>query len=191
MNIAGIAEERVRDQGEQVSLIYEGKEFTNVEMLTRKPQAGPDPQGSRGEAGRPGHPPDPQLPGGAPGVLGRLEARGAWSCRSTTWSGRRRPPTSTRIRARRCSSAARPFSPRSGRAGEGTRPGDRDSHDADAPQGFLSYPQLVGESPEETEVEDTDDDDLAALIYTAGHDGPPQGGDAHPFQPVLERPDAV
>ncbi len=34
MNIAGIAEERVRQQGEQVSLIYEGKEFTNVEMLS-------------------------------------------------------------------------------------------------------------------------------------------------------------
>ena len=33
MNIAGIAEERTKEQGERVSLIYEGKEITNVEMI--------------------------------------------------------------------------------------------------------------------------------------------------------------
>ena len=33
MNLAGFAEERVEEQGERLSLIYEGKEITNVEML--------------------------------------------------------------------------------------------------------------------------------------------------------------
>lgn len=33
MNIAGIAEERVKEQGELLSLIYDGKEITNVEMI--------------------------------------------------------------------------------------------------------------------------------------------------------------
>ena len=33
MNIAKISEERVRQQGEQVTLIFEGREITNLEML--------------------------------------------------------------------------------------------------------------------------------------------------------------
>ncbi|MGZ3514438.1 MAG: AMP-binding protein, partial [Thermodesulfobacteriota bacterium] len=33
MNLAGIAEERMKQEGERVSLFYEGKEITNVEMI--------------------------------------------------------------------------------------------------------------------------------------------------------------
>jgi hypothetical protein len=32
MNLAGVAEERVREQGERLSLFCEGREITNLEM---------------------------------------------------------------------------------------------------------------------------------------------------------------
>jgi long-chain acyl-CoA synthetase len=47
--------------------------------------------------------------------------------------------------------------------------------DPEAPPGFLSYHQLIEKSPEEMEIVDMDDDELAALIYTAGTTGRPKG----------------
>ncbi|MRR15957.1 MAG: long-chain fatty acid--CoA ligase [Deltaproteobacteria bacterium] len=45
----------------------------------------------------------------------------------------------------------------------------------DAPEGTLSYRTLVEASPEETAIVDTADDDIAALIYTAGTTGKSKG----------------
>ena len=47
--------------------------------------------------------------------------------------------------------------------------------DKDAPAGTLSFSALVEKHEELPEVEDTADDDLAALIYTAGTTGTPKG----------------
>ena len=47
--------------------------------------------------------------------------------------------------------------------------------DEDAPEGTYSFPKLVNESPEETSIADTSDDDIAALIYTAGTTGKAKG----------------
>ena len=45
----------------------------------------------------------------------------------------------------------------------------------DAPEGTFSYRALTGAAGEETQIVDTNDDDIAALIYTAGTTGKPQG----------------
>ena len=37
MNLAGVAEQRVKEQGEQPSLLYEGRGITNVEMVRGLP----------------------------------------------------------------------------------------------------------------------------------------------------------
>ena len=47
--------------------------------------------------------------------------------------------------------------------------------DPEVPPGFLSYPRVVEKSPEEMEVADMGDDELAALVYTAGTTGRPKG----------------
>ena len=47
--------------------------------------------------------------------------------------------------------------------------------DKDVPYGTLSYGQLVEESPEEPDVVETGADEIAALIYTAGTTGRPKG----------------
>lgn len=47
--------------------------------------------------------------------------------------------------------------------------------DREVPDGILSYHDLIEKEGAEIEVEPTDDDDLAALIYTAGTTGQPKG----------------
>ena len=47
--------------------------------------------------------------------------------------------------------------------------------DEEIPPHTLSYRTLVAESSDELEMEDTEDDELAALIYTAGTTGVPKG----------------
>lgn len=45
----------------------------------------------------------------------------------------------------------------------------------EAVEGTFSYYSLVDQSPEDASIVDTDDDDIAALIYTAGTTGRPKG----------------
>ena len=47
--------------------------------------------------------------------------------------------------------------------------------DEDNPPGTLSFQEILKERPDTIEIEDTDEDDLAALIYTAGTTGQPKG----------------
>jgi long-chain acyl-CoA synthetase len=47
--------------------------------------------------------------------------------------------------------------------------------DADTPEGTLSFHKLVAEQSDQITIEPTHDDDLAALIYTAGTTGVPKG----------------
>ncbi len=47
--------------------------------------------------------------------------------------------------------------------------------DGDSPQGSLSYRRLIETSADSAGLADTGDDELAALIYTAGTTGGPKG----------------
>ena len=175
MNIAGIAEERVRQQGEQVSLIYEGKEFTNVGMLSasrRLARTLKDLGVKRGDRVI------LQIPN-CPEVLQGFSA--VWRLGGVVVPinylvGEEETAYIYQDSGAKVLISNSAFLPK-------ILPGLAKSPsletviltDADAPRGFLSYPKIVGESPEETEVEDTADDDLAALIYTAGTTGRPKG----------------
>jgi len=85
--------------GEQVSLFYEGREITNVEMLRVSRRLARTLK-DLGSSGGPGHPADAQLPEVIQG-FGAAWRIGAVVVPINYLVGRRKPLTSTRTRARR------------------------------------------------------------------------------------------
>ncbi len=175
MNIAGIAEERVKEQGERLSLIYEGKEMTNVEMIRASRRLARTlkdlgvNQGDRVIL---------QMPN-CPEVLqsfGAIWRIGAVVVPVNYLVGEEETAYIYQDSGAKVVISSSAFLPKI-RAAKAKAPGLETVIliDPEVPQGFLSYPHLVEKKPEEMEVVDMDDDELAALIYTAGTTGWPKG----------------
>ena len=175
MNIAGIAEERVKEQGEQLSLIYEGREITNVEMMQatrRLARALKDLGVKRGDRIILQMPNCPEV----------LQAFGAiWKIGAVVLPinylvGEEETAYIYQDSGAKVVISRSDFLPKI-RAAQVKAPALETVIlvDPEVPQGFLSYPHLVEKRPEEMEVVDMGDDELAALIYTAGTTGRPKG----------------
>ncbi len=175
MNLAGISEERVKEQGEQLSLFYEGKEITNVEMLRasrRMARALKDLGVKRGDRVILQMPNCPEVLQGF-GAIWRI---GAVVVPINYLVGEEETAYIYQDSGAKVVISSPAFLPKI-RVGQTKAPGLETVILAgpDIPPGFLSYPRLIEKSREETEVVDLGDDELAALIYTAGTTGRPKG----------------
>ena len=175
MNLAGIAEERAKEQGERLSLIYEGKGITNVEMIRASrslARALKDLGVKRGDRVI------LQMPN-CPEVLqsfGAIWRIGAVAVPINYLVGEEETAYIYQDSGAKMVISSSAFLPKI-QAGK-AKACDLETVilvDPEVPQGFLSYPHLIEKSVEEAEVVDMDDDELAALIYTAGTTGRPKG----------------
>jgi len=175
MNLAGIAEAKVEEEGERISLIYEGREITNAEMLraSRKLARALNDLGvKRGDRVI------LQMPN-CPEVLQSFTAIwriGAVVVPINYLVGEEETAYIYQDSGAKVVISSSAFLPKI-RAGRERAPGLENVIlvDPDVPPGFLSYSRLVEKGPEETEVVDMADEELAALIYTAGTTGRPKG----------------
>ena len=175
MNLAGIAEEGMKEEGERVILIYEGKEITNVEIIraSRKlARALKDLGVKRGDRVILQMPNCPEVLQGF-GAIWRI---GAVAVPINYLVGEEETAHIYLDSGSKVVISSSAFLSKI-RAGKAKAPGLETVIlvDSEAPQGFLSYPHLLEKTSEETGVEDMDADELAALIYTAGTTGWPKG----------------
>lgn len=175
MNIAGIAEERAKEQGERLNLIYEGKGITNVEMIrASRSLAG----ALKGLGVKRGDRVILQMPN-CPEVLqsfGAIWRIGAVAVPINYLVGEDETAYIYQDSGAKVVISSSAFLPKI-RVGKATACDLKTVIlvDSEVPQGFLSYPHLIERNAEETEVVDMGDDELAALIYTAGTTGRPKG----------------
>jgi len=175
MNLAGIAEEKMREEGERVTLIYEGREITNVEMIRasrRLARALKDLGVKRGDRVILQMPNCPEVLQG----FGAIWSIGAVAVPINYLVGEEETTYIYQDSGAKVVVSSSVFLPKI-QAGKAKAPGLETVIlvDPEVPQGFLSYPRLLEKKSEETGVVDMDDDELAALIYTAGTTGRPKG----------------
>ena len=175
MNLAGIAEERMKQEGERVPLIYEGKEITNVEMIRasrRLARALKDLGVKRGDRIILQMPNCPEVLQGF-GAIWRI---GAVAVPINYLVGEEETAHIYQDSGAKVVISSSIFLSKI-LAGKAKAPGLETVIlvDPEVPQGFLSYLHLVEEKSEEAGVADMDADELAALIYTAGTTGWPKG----------------
>jgi long-chain acyl-CoA synthetase len=175
MNLAKIAEEKALEEGERVSLIFENREITNLAMLraSRKLASVLRELGvQRGDRVILQMPNNPEV----------LQAFGAvWRIGAVVvpinWLvGEEETAYIYQDSGARVVISSKTFLPKI-RAGQARAPGVETVilTDTDDDEGTLSYTRLFEKSSELTEVVETADDELAALIYTAGTTGRPKG----------------
>lgn len=175
MNIAKLGENRVMEQGEQATLIFEGREITNVEMLraSRKLATALKELGvKRGDRVI------LQMPN-CPEALQSFLAVwriGAVIVPINFLIGEEETAYIYQDSGAKAVISSHTFLPKI-RAGQVRAPEVKTVIliDDDVPEGTLSYRQLVENSQEEYKVVETQDDEIAALIYTAGTTGRPKG----------------
>jgi long-chain acyl-CoA synthetase len=175
MNLAGIAEQKIKEEGERVVLIYEGKEITNVELFRasrRLARALKDLGVKRGDRVILQMPNCPEVLQGF-GAIWRI---GAVAVPINYLVGEEETAYIYQDSGAKVVVSSSIFLPKI-QAGKAKTPGLETVilTDPEVPQGFLSYPHLLEKKSEETEVVDMDADELAALIYTAGTTGRPKG----------------
>jgi len=175
MNIAKLAEDRVKEEGERASLIFEDREITNVEMARSANKLGNVLRNLGVERG------DRvilQMPN-CPEVLQGFQA--VWKIGAVVVPinylvGEEETGYIYEDSGAKVVISSLAFLPKikAGRAKVSTLE-NVILIDQEVPAGFLSYRQLCEKSSEDLAVVETEDDELAALIYTAGTTGRPKG----------------
>ena len=175
MNIAQLGENRVMEQGEQATLIFEGREITNVEMLRASKKLAT----ALKELGvKRGDRVILQMPN-CPEALQSFSAvwrMGAVIVPINYLIGEEETAYIYQDSGAKVVISSQAFLPKI-RAGRVKAPEVKTVIliDDDVPEGTLSYRQLVENSQEEHNIVETQDDEIAALIYTAGTTGRPKG----------------
>ena len=175
MNIAELGEKEIRGFGEHVSLVFEGQEFTNVEMYRAGKKLG---NALKNLGVKRGDRVIIQMPN-CPEVLQSFQAVWKIGAVVVPMSYLIGDEESTYI-YQDCGAVAvissTEFLPKI-EAGRAQTPSVKHVVliDKEVPPNTLSYWKLVEDSSEELEMVKTDDDELAALIYTAGTTGRPKG----------------
>lgn len=175
MNIASLAVNKIREKGEMVSIIFEGREITNVEM---------DREASRlGNALRrlgvgKGDRVILQMPN-CPEVLQSFQAvwkLGAVVVPINCLVGEEETAYIYEDSGTEVIISSLNYLPKI-QACRSRAPKIRQVIliEEGAPTGYLSYQELLRESSDELPIEGVADDDLAALIYTSGTTGRPKG----------------
>lgn len=175
MNLANLSEKKVMETGEQVSIIFEGREITNMEMLqkSKKLAAALKNLGvKRGDRVVLQMPNCPEVLQGF-GAIWRI---GAVIVPVNYLIGEEETAYIYQDSGAKAVISSQAFLPKI-RAGQAKAPGVKTIIliDKDVPEGALAYHPLVESSVEEHAVVDTGDDEIAALIYTAGTTGKPKG----------------
>jgi long-chain acyl-CoA synthetase len=175
MNIAKLSENKVLEEGERISIIYEDREISNMEMIRncRKLTAALKNLGvKRGDRVI------LQMPN-CPEVLQGFSA--AWRLGAVIVPinyliGEEETAYIYQDSGAEVIISSKAFLPKI-RAGQAKVPAVKTVIliERDVPEGTLSYHSLLESSAEEKSFVDTDDDDIAALIYTAGTTGKPKG----------------
>jgi long-chain acyl-CoA synthetase len=177
MNIAKLREDKVMEQGEQVSIVFEGREITNFEMMRNSRRlAGALRDLGIGKGDRV----ILQMPN-CPEVLesfGAVWRVGAVVVPINYLIGDDETAHIYQDSGARVVISSRAFLPRVQAARQRAVPSAVEVvvlTDKECPEGVLSYRDLVDRGREDDIIEETDDDDNAALIYTAGTTGRPKG----------------
>lgn len=175
MNLAHLGEERVRQVGERVTLIYEDREMTNFELLSQSKKLATAL--SRLGVGK-GDRVIVQSPN-CPEVLqsfGALWRLGAVIVPINYLVGEEETAYIYRDSGARVVISRRDFLPKIN-AGLAQAPDIKHVILIDGATGpnTISFHDIVQESPEMNDYEHTADDDNAAIIYTAGTTGRPKG----------------
>ena len=175
MNLAGIAEQKIKEEGERLTLIYEGREITNVEMnraSRRLARSLKDLGVKRGDRIILQMPNCPEVLQGF-GAIWRI---GAVVVPINYLVGEEETAYIYQDSGAKVVISSSVFLPKI-QAGKAKAPNLETVIlvDPEVPKGFLSYPHLLEKKSEETGVANTDAEELAALIYTAGTTGRPKG----------------
>jgi long-chain acyl-CoA synthetase len=175
MNLAELAEAKIRDSGEYASIVFEGRDITNLEMeLTSKRLAA----ALRSLGVKHGDRVLIQMPN-CPEVFqsfGAIWRIGAVVVPANHMIGAEESAFIYRDCGAETLISSTDFLPRI-EACRASAPALRNVIlvGSSVPQTYHSFPQLVDGSPEETSVASVDDDDLSAIVYTAGTTGRPKG----------------
>jgi len=175
VNLAKLAGDRIKEDGERVVLIFEGREITNVEMDRAAKKLG---NALRNLGVKRGDRVILQMPN-CPEVLQGFQA--VWKIGAVVVPinylvGEEETAYIYGDSGAKVVISSLAFLPKI-RAGQSRVSSLKTVIliDKEVPEGTLSYWQLVEKSSEELEVVETEDDELAALIYTAGTTGRPKG----------------
>lgn len=175
MNIAQLAEDRVKERGEYVSITFEDREITNGEMARAAKKLA---KALKNLGIKRGDRVILQMPN-CPEVLQGFQA--VWEIGAVVVPinylvGEEETAYIYEDSGAKVVISSQAFLPKI-RAGQSKVPSLETVIliDQDVSAGTLSYWQLVEKSSAELDVVETEDDELAALIYTAGTTGRPKG----------------
>jgi long-chain acyl-CoA synthetase len=175
MNIAELGENEIRSFGEHVSLIFEGQEFTNAEMGRTTGKLG---NALKKLGVNRGDRVIIQMPN-CPEVIqsfGAVWRIGAVVVPMNYLIGEEESAYIYQDCGAETVISSSEFLPKI-EACRAKAPAAKNVIliDKEVPKGYQSYWELVEESSDELEIVKTDDDELAALVYTAGTTGRPKG----------------